>query len=106
MAKGVRAEWENGTKELRSRITDLVGDSDVRNPKMRLVSAFRDVYDTYTVSWNARAITFAALVSVTTDNQDGGGGERLIQVEKEIGFDLIALCNHLIAFCNQLIAFL
>jgi hypothetical protein len=83
VVEGVRAEWENGTKELRSRITDLMGDSDVRNPTVRLELAFRDVYDT--VSWNARAVRFAAFVSDTIDNQDGGGGERLIAVEEQRG---------------------
>ena len=82
MAEGVRAEWENGTKELRNRITDLLGDSDVRNPTVRLSSAFRDVYDI--VSWNMKAVRFAAFVSDTIDNQDGGGDERLIAVEEEI----------------------
>jgi hypothetical protein len=84
MAEGARAEWENGTKELRSRIIDLMGGSDVRNPAVRLASAFRDSYDT--VSWNARAVRFAAFVSDAISDQDGGGGgdERLTAVGEEI----------------------
>ena len=84
MAEGARAEWENGTKELGSRIIDLMGGSDVRNPAVRLASAFRDSYDT--VSWNARAVRFAAFVSDAIGDQDdgGGGGERLTAVGEEI----------------------
>ena len=78
MAEGARAEWENGTKELRSRIIDLMGGSDVRNPAVRLASAFRDSYDI--VSWNARAVRFAAFVSDAISDQD----ERLTAVGEEI----------------------
>ena len=84
MAEGARAEWENGTKELGSRIIDLMGGSDVRNPAVRLASAFRDSSDI--VSWNARAVRFAAFVSDAISDQDGGGGgdERLTAVGEEI----------------------
>lgn len=82
MVEGTRTEWENGTKELRSRIGSLMEDSGVRNPAVRLASAFRDVYDT--ISWNARADRFAAFVSDAIGGQDDGGGERLTAVGEEI----------------------
>ena len=82
MSEGTRTEWENGTRELRSRIGSLMEDSGVRNPAVRLASAFRDVYDT--ISWNARAVRFAAFVSDAIGGQDDGGGERLTAVGEEI----------------------
>ena len=82
MVEGTRTEWENGTRELRSRIGSLMEDSGVRNPAVRLASAFRDVYDT--ISWNARAVRFAAFVSDAIGGQDDGGGERLTAVGEEI----------------------
>ena len=82
MSEGTRTEWENGTRELRSRIGSLMEDSGVRNPAVCLASAFRDVYDT--ISWNARAVRFAAFVSDAIGGQDDGGGERLTAVGEEI----------------------
>ena len=84
MGESARGQWEDGMVRLRSRMLDIMADSETRDPVVRIAAAFRDAFEA--VNWEAREQRFAAFTSETMENAgaDHSSNERLFTVEEEI----------------------
>ena len=84
MGESARGQWEDGMVRLRSRMLDIMADSETRDPVVRIAAAFRDAFEA--VNWEAREQRFAAFISETMENAgaDHSSNERLFTVEEEI----------------------
>ena len=80
--EGARIEWEKGVDGLRSRIKQMMADSEVREPVVRTTATFRGVLEQ--MSWRGKESRFAAFVQETMEGIEGdrecSSGEELAQV--------------------------
>ena len=73
MRESARGQWDDGMDSLRllrSKMLDMMADSETGDPVVRIAAAFNDAFEA--VDWKAQEHRFVALIGETMENAGGG----------------------------------